>query len=68
MRRYIDINYWWLNQNQTYTHEVGGSYLWSPKVNADGRRNRFYDAMTEVAPGDVVFSFCDTYTSRPSAL
>ena len=42
-------------------HEVGGGYLWSPKVNADGRRNRFYDSMTETAPGDVVLSFCDTY-------
>jgi putative restriction endonuclease len=56
-----DMNYWWVNQNQTYVHEVGGGYLWSPKVNANGRRNRFYDSMTEAAPGDLVFSFCDTY-------
>jgi hypothetical protein len=55
------MNYWWVNQNQTYVHEVGGGYLWSPKVNANGRRNRFYDSMTEAAAGDVVFSFCDTY-------
>jgi putative restriction endonuclease len=55
------MRYWWVNQNQTYVHEVGGGYLWSPKINADGRRNRFYDAMTEAYPGDVVFSFCDTY-------
>ena len=55
------MNYWWVNQNQTYVHEVGGGYLWSPKVNANGRRNRFYDSMIEAVPGDVVFSFCDTY-------
>lgn len=55
------MRYWWVNQNQTYQHEVGGGYLWSPKVNADGRRNRFYDSMTEAAVGDVVFSFCDTH-------
>ena len=55
------MHYWWVNQNQTYVHEVGGGYLWSPKANANGRRNRFYDAMTEAVPGDVVFSFCDTY-------
>jgi len=55
------MKYWWVNQNQTYVHEVGGGYLWSPKANANGRRNRFYDSMTEAAPGDVVFSFCDTY-------
>ena len=55
------MRYWGGKQNQTYEHEVGGGFLWSPKVNADGRRNRFYDSMTEAALGDVVFSFCDTY-------
>lgn len=55
------MRYWWVNQNQTYVHEVSGGFLWSPKVNADGRRNRFYDSMTEAEIGDVVFSFCDTY-------
>lgn len=54
------MRYWWVNQNKTYVHEVGGGYLWSPKVYANGRRNRFYDSMTEAAPGDVVFSFCNT--------
>ncbi len=34
--------------------------MWSPKVRADGSRNRFYDNMRSVSPGDVVFSFCDT--------
>ena len=54
-------DYWWVNQNQTYTHEVRGGYLWSPKVNANGARNQFYDNMKRVQRGDIVFSFCDTY-------
>ena len=54
------MRYWWVNQNQTYQHEVGGSYLWSPKRKANGAPNPIYDFMREVAPGDVVFSFCDT--------
>jgi putative restriction endonuclease len=54
------LRYWWVNQNQTYRHEVPGNYLWSPKRNANGARNPFYDFMREVAPGDVVFSFSDT--------
>lgn len=54
------MNYWWVNQNQTYKHEIHGGYLWSPKTNSNGARNRFYDAMTEVSTGDIVFSFCDT--------
>jgi putative restriction endonuclease len=54
------MRYWWVNQNQTYRHEVAGNYLWSPKRNANGHRNPFYDFMRETAPGDVVFSFADT--------
>lgn len=54
------MRYWWVNQNQTYKHEVKGGFLWSPKANRDGRKNKFYDNMTEVMPGDLVLSFCDT--------
>ena len=54
------MRYWWVNQNQTYRQEVQGGYLWSPKRNANGARNPFYEAMREVSPGDLVFSFVDT--------
>jgi putative restriction endonuclease len=54
------MRYWWVNQNQTYKAEVRGSFMWSPKQNANGARNQFYENMREVLPGDVVFSFCDT--------
>jgi hypothetical protein len=55
------MRFWWVNQNQTYKFEVPGGFLWSPKTRADGGRNYFYECMQEVQPGDVVFSFCDTY-------
>ncbi len=54
------MRYWWVNQNQTYRHEVPGGYLWSPKRKANGDRNPFYDFMREVAPSDAVFSFAET--------
>jgi putative restriction endonuclease len=54
------MRYWWVNQNQTYKHEVPGGFLWSPKRNKNGGRNQFYDNMTEVRAGDLIFSFCDT--------
>jgi len=57
------VRFWWVNQNQTYKHEVHGGYLWSPKRNANGNRNQFYDFMRGVAPGDVVFSFANTRIS-----
>lgn len=54
------MRYWWVNQNQTYRHEVPGGYLWSPKKTRNGRRNPFYEFMKEVSPGDIIFSFADT--------
>ena len=54
------MRYWWVNQNQTYRHEIAGGYLWSPKRNVNGARNPFYETMREVSPGDVVFSFNNT--------
>lgn len=55
------MRFWWVNQNQTYKYEVPGGFLWSPKTRSDGGQNYFYKTMTEVKPGDLVFSFCDTY-------
>jgi putative restriction endonuclease len=54
------MRFWWVNQNQTYRQEIGGGYLWSPKRNANGAKNPFYEFMREAAPGDLVFSFVDT--------
>lgn len=54
------MRYWWVNQNQTYRQEIQGGYLWSPKRNANGARNPFYESMREVSPRDIVFSFVDT--------
>jgi putative restriction endonuclease len=54
------MRYWWVNQNQTFRHELAGGYLWSPKRNANGARNPCYESMREVSPGDAIFSFVDT--------
>lgn len=55
------MRYWWVNQNQTFRQEISGGYLWSPKRNANGARNPFYESMREVSPGDLIFSFVDTW-------
>src|ERR1043165_4512731 len=54
------MQYWWVNQNQTYKAEFSGGYIWSPKRNKNGARNHFYENMRSVAPGDIIFSFRDT--------
>jgi hypothetical protein len=56
----MPVRYWWVNQNQTFRHEVPGGYLWSPKRNRNGHTNPFYEFMKEVSPGDIIFSFADT--------
>lgn len=55
------MQYWWVNQNQTFRQEQAGGYLWSPRLRADGHRNPFYEFMREVAPGDLILSFQGTY-------
>lgn len=54
------MNFWWVNQNQTYRHEIEGGYIWSPKTKSNGNRNIYYDNLTKVRPGDIVFSFFGT--------
>jgi hypothetical protein len=51
--------YWWVNQKQTHRQEIAGGFMWSPKKNADGGKNPYYDFMTQVNPGDLVFSFAN---------
>jgi putative restriction endonuclease len=55
------MKYWWVNQNGTYKFEIPGNYMWSPKTKKNGHKNQFYLNMQEVRPGDVIFSFCDSY-------
>lgn len=50
---------WWVNHKQTFRHEFGGRYVWSPKRRKDGARNIFYDFMRLVKPGDTVISYAD---------
>lgn len=52
--------YWWVNQKQTFDRAVRAGYLWSPQVNVKGKRNPFYEHMTQVRAGDVVFAFANT--------
>lgn len=49
--------YWWVSQNQTFNHEVGGGYMWAPKTARNGSIPQSYLNMTEVQPGDIIFSF-----------
>ncbi|WP_203226133.1 MULTISPECIES: HNH endonuclease [Pseudomonas] len=51
--------FWWVNHKQTFKSEFEGGYIWSPKANKNGARNRTYDNLTLVQPCDVVVSYAD---------
>ena len=51
--------YWWVNHKQTFAHERGGGYLWSPKREANGARSQFYENMRIARAGDSVVSNAD---------
>ena len=51
------MSYWWVNHKQTYTSEIKGGYIWSPKENSNGSRNQTYVNLTLTKPGDIVFSY-----------
>lgn len=53
------MHYWWVNHRKTYKQEIGGGYIWSPKKNANGHRNQFYENMKSALVGDIVFSYAN---------
>jgi hypothetical protein len=50
------MRHWWVNQNKTYRHEIDGGYLWAPQSGV-----WHHEILTQLQPGDLVFSFKDTY-------
>ncbi|MER0109215.1 HNH endonuclease [Aeromonas dhakensis] len=51
------MEFWWVNHKQTYSAEVGGGYIWSPKTNRNGSKNQTYINLTLTQPGDIVISY-----------
>ena len=58
------MNYWWVNQNQTFDQEINGGYMWSPKTKRNGARNQYYENMKDALPGDIVFSYSQQQIKR----
>jgi len=53
--------FWWVNQNQTFEEEATGGFMWAPKTNKDGSKSVYYDNMTLISRGDIVFSYVGTF-------
>lgn len=49
--------YYWVNQGKTYKEEKEGGYLWAPTKNSDGRSFFYWENMTDLKPGDIVYNY-----------
>jgi putative restriction endonuclease len=54
------MRYWWVNQNQTFRHELNGGCSGRPIATPMVPATPFYETMREISSGDVIFSFVDT--------
>lgn len=53
------MSFWWVNHKQTFTSEISGGYIWSPRHKSDGKSNQAYENLRLVKPGDTVISYAD---------
>ena len=51
------MRFWWVNHKQTARKELGGGYIWAPKLNKDQSFNQTYQNLTLAESGDVIFSY-----------
>lgn len=47
--------YFYVFQNKTFYTEYNGGFIWAPVKNKDGKAFFFWDNLTKVRPGDLIF-------------
>lgn len=52
------MRFWWVNQKQTYRHEIPGGYMWSPNEIATAPSSRLWN-YAHCDARDCVFSYAD---------
>ena len=55
------MKYFIVNQKDTFKEEYAGSYIWAPKFNEAGRKERHWESMLKVEEGDIIISNKDGY-------
>lgn len=48
--------FWIVYQGDSWSRARNGGHLWAPKLNSVGRANAYWDNMTRVQPGELIFS------------
>jgi 5-methylcytosine-specific restriction enzyme B len=52
-----ELNYWWVNQGQTYKQEKEGGFLWAPQKSKQGIPLPHHVNLVNPCPGDIVFCY-----------
>ena len=51
--------YWWVSQGTTFERSLKESYLWAPQSDKRGRAWFYWDNVSKVKTGDVIFHYAD---------
>lgn len=49
-------NFYIISQNKSYKAEVDGGFIWCPQKNKNGANNEYYNYVSGIKKGDVIFS------------
>lgn len=50
------MRYFIVNQKDTFKEEYEGGYIWAPKLNKAGRKERHWESLLKVSEGDIIIS------------
>ncbi|EMF02958.1 HNH endonuclease [Serratia marcescens] len=51
--------FFWVNHKKTEKVEISEGFIWAPKTKVNGHKNQTYLNLTEVRPGDLIFSYAN---------
>ncbi|CUY42601.1 HNH endonuclease [Serratia marcescens] len=51
--------FFWVNHRKTEKVEISEGFIWAPKTKVNGHKNQTYLNLTEVRPGDLIFSYAN---------
>ncbi len=53
--------YWWVSQGATFEQSIKDSYIWAPQGDKRGRAWFYWENVSKVKKGDVIFHYADGY-------
>jgi hypothetical protein len=51
--------FWWVNQGSSYEEALNKGFIWAPKKNKSGRQLFYWENVSRVRSGDIIFHYAD---------